>query len=66
MWNAQSGELVKSFAAHSDRILGAQFVGPQSLYTWSEDNFFRKWELETSDAVLLAEWKTDNQESLNE
>lgn len=58
VWNTHSGVMEMVFEAHSDRIAGAQFAGPHSVYTWAEDCKLRKWELKSSDALLVADWNT--------
>lgn len=58
VWNTHKGALEMTFDAHSDRIAGAQFVGPRSVYTWADDCRLCKWQLQASHARLVNHWNT--------
>ncbi len=60
VWGTHDGEIDMAFEAHAGRIVGAQFAGPRTVYTWAEDCKLRKWQLRSSDALLVADWNTES------
>jgi WD40 repeat protein len=60
IWNATTGDVEKSFHAHTTCIAGAGFSNVDVLYT-AADRSLKKWDLTSSDkGVLIGEWNTVN------